>query len=83
MIPGRNGRPVALSTIWRWTLSGRRGHRLQSVRVGGARYTTASWFEAFVVATNANTECQTSTSIAQAGIARQQEVERQLDIEGI
>lgn len=52
-LPGRNGRPLALSTIYRWLFQGRGGHRLESVVVGGQRYTTADSVRRFVEATTA------------------------------
>lgn len=40
MVPGRTGRGVAISTVLRWIFRGRRGVRLESVVIGGCRYTT-------------------------------------------
>lgn len=37
LVPGRR---VNLSTVWRWCLKGVRGRRLESVAVGGRRYTS-------------------------------------------
>jgi Protein of unknown function (DUF1580) len=37
-----------ISTVWRWSLRGVRGVRLQTIAVGGRRYTTATYLEEFV-----------------------------------
>jgi hypothetical protein len=43
---------VHVSTVWRWTLRGVRGHRLERITIGGRTYTTREAFERFVSATN-------------------------------
>ncbi len=52
MFPGRSGRGVSLSTVWRWVLVGRRGCRLDSLIVGGTRYTSKAAVRLFVEALN-------------------------------
>ncbi len=44
---------VNASTVWRWSLRGCRGVRLESFSVGAKRYTTAEAFARFVAATTA------------------------------
>jgi hypothetical protein len=44
---------VAVSTIWRWTLRGCRGVKLESFSIGAKRFTTAEAFGRFVAATTA------------------------------
>lgn len=39
-IPKRKGRKVHYSTVYRWVTKGARGRRLESLLVGGVRYTT-------------------------------------------
>ncbi|APZ96354.1 DUF1580 domain-containing protein [Fuerstiella marisgermanici] len=39
-IPRRKGRKVHYSTVYRWVTKGARGRRLESLLVGGVRYTT-------------------------------------------
>jgi len=53
-LPGR----VALSTIWRWMQRGVRGVRLQTVLVGGLRYTSREALQRFVEATTAAADGQ-------------------------
>ena len=43
---------VSVSTAWRWTLRGIRGHRLECFALGGRRYTTRQAFERFITRTN-------------------------------
>jgi hypothetical protein len=44
---------VAVSTVWRWTLRGVRGVRLESFSIGAKRVTTSEAFGRFVTATTA------------------------------
>lgn len=48
LIPGRRGRGVNLSTIWRWCLYGARGVKLDSITIGGARYTSKEAIARFI-----------------------------------
>lgn len=52
MIPGRSGKGVSLSTVWRWMLRGRRGCRLESLMIGGQRYTSQEAVARFIAACN-------------------------------
>jgi hypothetical protein len=49
LLPGRPN----ISTIWRWWRRGVHGHKLQTIVIGGRRFTSRSWLEAFAVATTA------------------------------
>ena len=49
LIPGRPGR----ATVWRWVLTGVRGQRLETLLVGGRRYTSREAIERFIAATTA------------------------------
>lgn len=42
---------VAVSTVWRWCTRGIRTVHLESINVGGRRYTSKEAFERFVAAT--------------------------------
>jgi hypothetical protein len=44
---------VNVSTVWRWTLRGVRGHRLESALVGGLRFTSHEAIDRFTQAINA------------------------------
>jgi len=44
---------VNTSTVWRWTLKGVRGHKLQSALVGGHRFTSHEAIGRFTQAINA------------------------------
>lgn len=53
-IPNRNsGRGVNVSTVWRWTLRGIRGVKLDTILVGGIRYTSREAMQRFFEATTA------------------------------
>ena len=52
MFPGRSGKGIALCTAWRWMLKGRKGHKLESLIVGGQRYTSREAVCRFAVACN-------------------------------
>ena len=39
---------VHRGSAWRWMAAGVGGHRLQSVRIAGRRYTRKKWLEAFI-----------------------------------
>jgi hypothetical protein len=71
---------VSLPTAWRWTRRGIRGTRLESVAVGGRRYTSTQAFRRFVAATNESIGTSASagtTAHRQSAIARaEQEFER-------
>lgn len=43
---------VNVATVWRWCTRGVRGVKLESLAVGGRRYTSAEAFERFLAATN-------------------------------
>jgi adenosylmethionine-8-amino-7-oxononanoate aminotransferase len=48
-IPGRPHR----ATVWRWILNGLHGIRLESVKVGGRRFTSEEAIERFIARTTA------------------------------
>ena len=41
---------VSSSTVWRWTMRGLRGVRLETYSIGGRRFTTREAFDRFIVA---------------------------------
>src|SRR5436853_7301545 len=52
-LPGPSGKGLHVSTLWRWSLRGIRGIRLETVMVGGIRYTSREALERFVGRTTA------------------------------
>jgi hypothetical protein len=50
------------STIWRWSLRGVRGVKLETFSVGSRRFTTAEAFERFVEATTAAATSQSTST---------------------
>jgi hypothetical protein len=57
MLPGR----PSISSIWRWRTSGIRGQRLESVLIGGTRYTSREALQRFIAATTAAADGETVT----------------------
>ena len=51
LIPGRAGKGISRSTIWRWALTGRRGLKLESVLLSD-RYTSIEAIQRFVAKLN-------------------------------
>jgi hypothetical protein len=47
-IPGRNGRKLHHSTVYRWMTKGVRGKILESVTIGGTRFTTEGCLKRFI-----------------------------------
>jgi hypothetical protein len=60
--PGRKGKGVALSTVWRWILHGRKSRqtgrvvKLGSIQIGGRRYSSREAAQRFTAALNAEDE---------------------------
>jgi hypothetical protein len=52
MFPGRSGKGLSVSTVWRWILYGRRSHKLASIFVGGQRFTSRQAVARFLAAIN-------------------------------
>jgi len=76
LVPGRSGRGVAMATIWRWVLRGVRGVRLESILIGGTRYTSRQALARFIAATNAASAAP--PVVEQSSSQRVAEAEREL-----
>lgn len=79
-IPGRSGRGLNGCTIWRWHARGIRGIRLETLMIGGIRYTSREALQRFFAATTAAAEG--SHSMSQITDARESAIlaaERQLE----
>jgi len=48
----RNGRPLSLSSIYRWAVVGVRGSRLETLSIGGTQYTTLAALQTFADASS-------------------------------
>lgn len=64
------GRPH-VSTLWRWISRGVHGHRLETIVVGGRRFTSRESLERFIDATT--TSANDSTPLARTPHRRQQD----------
>jgi hypothetical protein len=51
----RNNRPVHVSTIWRWSVCGLRGIKLETTLCGGVRVTSGAALRRFFAALNEST----------------------------
>ena len=60
-LPGRNGKPPAISTLWRWSTTGVKGVKLETILVGGQRYSSLEAFRRFVAAGNLSNVVSTSS----------------------
>ncbi len=52
IFPGRTGEGISLASIWRWISEGRHGHKLETIIVGGERYTSREAVGRFIAAIN-------------------------------
>lgn len=56
-VPKRRGGKIHYSTIFRWVTKGVRGRVLQSIMIGGVRYTTVEALERFLNAPTSARPC--------------------------
>ncbi len=79
-LPKRHGKKIHYSTVYRWATKGVRGRVLETVRVGGVRYTTVEALERFLSApTLVNLEAPKSATLDDELTA----IQRQLDDAGV
>lgn len=82
-VPGelhREGKKLHTSTAMRWCLKGVRGHRLESLMVGGVRYTSREALGRFLGALNAPHEADHAADVTRD--RRVEAVDAALDAEG-
>lgn len=88
MFPGRTRKGVALSTVWRWILHGRRCPqtggivKLESVRIGGRRFSSREAAQRFIAALNAEDERGPYPNVG-CRKERSDITDRKLDAEGL
>lgn len=78
-LPGRAG-SVHPSTLHRWAAGGVAGAKLETVRIGGCRYTTAQAIERFILACSGSGASSTPSVATEKQIAR---AERECDALGV
>jgi len=78
-IPKRNGKKAHYSTVYRWVTQGTKGRCLESVLVGGARFTTVEAVQRFlnVLLTHSDSPAKVSHSVNEVD-----EVNRALERDG-
>lgn len=64
LLPKRNGKRTHYSTVFRWATKGTKGRKLESVMIGGVRYTSKEALDRFSSSTPM-IDTDTSTIIAQ------------------
>jgi hypothetical protein len=85
----RAGRPVHTSTLWRWAQKGLRGVKLETAMVGGIRVTSEAALRAFFAEVSATATPEgkaplpDSPAQGRSRTRRDEDVERQLDAEGL
>jgi len=80
-VPSRSGRGVNVSTIWRWGQRGVKGIRLETLLIGGIRYTSDEALHRFFAETTAaangdSPPVQTNTQRERAIAAADRELAR-------
>ena len=63
-LPKRNGKRTHYSTVFRWATKGARGRKLESVLIGGMRYTSVEALSRFTASATA-VDLETGEIIAQ------------------
>jgi hypothetical protein len=81
MFPGRSGKGISLSTVWRWIVRGQRGHKLASLVAGGQRYSSQEAVMRFLAELNAETMYQGQPTASQQ--FAQARVEEELEAAGL
>jgi hypothetical protein len=86
LVPSRHpGKKLSTMTVWRWATEGVQGIKLESIYIGGSRYTSAEALNRFAAATTA---ARQGTAPAPAPTPKQRRrkqdaVEAELDAAGI
>ena len=65
-LPYRNGKRTHYSTIFRWVSKGARGRVLESVLLGGMRYTSVEALQRFTSTAPAVVDLRTADAISEA-----------------
>lgn len=84
LFPGKGGRILHISTVFRWATKGAKGVLLESIRVGGKRYTSREALQRFIDRQNALLEDPGPLLRSPAARDRaQRRADEELDQEGI
>ena len=79
-VPGRGGGGLHAATIYRWVANGVGGVRLESILIGGCRYTSVEALGRFIKRCNASNPNAVTTPSRQR---RVETAERELEAAGI
>jgi hypothetical protein len=83
MFPGPQGKGLSRSTVWRWILHGRRGHKLESLMAGGQRCTSREAVARFLAALNPEEASREGSRRSAEQSIEDQHVSRELDALGL
>lgn len=73
---------VNVATVWRWTTAGARGVVLESVAIGGKRFTSVEAFTRWVAAQNPTLAAVTTKATEAARKRRSADASRELEAAG-
>lgn len=71
-IPGR----PSMATVWRWVLKGTRAGKLESILIGGRRYTSLEKIQMFAEQSTATAAADGDTPPARTSRQREREISR-------
>lgn len=74
-LPSRHGKKINITTVYRWIRSGSRGVKLESIILGGVRYTSTEAIQRFVERVSAAANGETSP-VVRSAIQRRNASER-------
>jgi hypothetical protein len=84
LVPGRTGKGISVSTLWRWIQIGCSGIKLESIVVGRQRYVNRESLRRFVLAINDRSASANVENDARIPIESvRDDVDRQLRAEGL
>ncbi|HWE36753.1 MAG TPA: DUF1580 domain-containing protein [Isosphaeraceae bacterium] len=86
LLVGRRDKPIHVATWYRWAGQGCRGERLETLQVGGARYTSVAAIQRFFEALSRARDSAAGTQAARCGARSQRDdasIEAELDVLGI
>jgi hypothetical protein len=79
----RDGKPLNLSTIWRWVVKGHKGIRLESLRVGGRVLTTEGAIARFLITCAGQPEPTAEVETPRQRSKKLKRAERELVADGV
>lgn len=72
IVPGRTGNGCHVATVWRWAERGVGGKRLETVKVGGQRYTSEEALSRFIAECSGTDPKSVPSKASERSIERKQ-----------